>query len=66
MSASPLACVALAESQEDEQFIELQADGQRAWVSAHGESKTVQEPMENNFEGGREAFALRKEFYGVE
>ena len=49
-----------------QKVFELQADGERAWVSAHGESKTVQEPMENNFEGGREAFVVRKEFYGVE
>jgi ABC-type lipoprotein export system ATPase subunit len=48
-----------------QRVFEFKGDGTRGWVAATGAPKAVAEPMENNFEGGREAFVARKDFYGA-
>ncbi|HEY2509311.1 MAG TPA: hypothetical protein VGI39_00520 [Polyangiaceae bacterium] len=49
-----------------DRVFEFDSDGKHGWVAAEGDTRAVQEPMENNFEGGRRAFVKRKAFYGVE
>jgi hypothetical protein len=48
-----------------ERVFEMEADGQRGRVAAKGDAREVLTPMENNFEGGRQAFVARRDFYGV-
>ena len=45
--------------------ISMRTDGAHGWVGAVGEPKAVLEPMEDNLEGGKDAFEKRKKFYEV-
>ena len=54
-------------SGDAELIVVLDADGEHGWIACLGsiDDQAIREPVENILEGGREAFRIRKEKYGV-